>query len=65
MLDSSKNPLMQFQIWDCPGDIDFDDRSVDTDAIFKNAGALVFVIDAQVRPVIEEPSGTDCNRMSF
>lgn len=38
---------MQFQIWDFPGDIDFDDSSADSDGIFKGTGALIFVIDAQ------------------
>jgi Ras-related GTP-binding protein C/D len=47
MLDISNSSFVQFQIWDFPGDIDFDDSSADSDAIFKGTGALIFVIDAQ------------------
>lgn len=38
---------MQFQIWDFPGQIDFFDPTFDSDMIFGDCGALVFVIDAQ------------------
>lgn len=37
-----------FQIWDFPGQIDFFDPAFDSETIFGNCGALVFVIDAQV-----------------
>uniref|UniRef100_A0A6B2L859 Ras-related GTP-binding protein n=1 Tax=Arcella intermedia TaxID=1963864 RepID=A0A6B2L859_9EUKA len=42
--------FVQFQIWDFPGDIEFDDRvsgPFDSEKIFKAAGALIYVIDAQ------------------
>lgn len=38
---------MQFQIWDFPGQIDFFDPTFDSELIFGDCGALVFVIDAQ------------------
>jgi Ras-related GTP-binding protein C/D len=45
--DISNSPFVNFQIWDFPGDIDFDDASLGSEAIFKQCGALIFVIDAQ------------------
>lgn len=39
--------FVQFQIWDFPGQIDFFDPTFDSDMIFGDCGALVFVIDAQ------------------
>jgi len=45
--DISNSSFVQFQIWDFPGDLEFDDSSVDSDMIFKGCGALIFVIDAQ------------------
>lgn len=39
--------FVQFQIWDFPGQIDFFDPTFDSDTIFGDCGALVFVIDAQ------------------
>lgn len=47
LVDISNSSFVQFQIWDFPGDVDFDDASADSDAIFKGTGALIFVIDAQ------------------
>ncbi|KAL1925622.1 uncharacterized protein VTP21DRAFT_505 [Calcarisporiella thermophila] len=37
---------IEFQIWDVPGQIDFLDPAFDSDMIFADVGALVFVIDA-------------------
>jgi Ras-related GTP-binding protein C/D len=45
--DVSGSPFVQFQIWDFPGDIDFNDASVESDLIFKQCGSLIFIIDAQ------------------
>ena len=45
--DIASSAFVQFQIWDFPGDMEFDEPSLDADAIFKRAGALIFVIDAQ------------------
>ncbi|ORX99785.1 hypothetical protein K493DRAFT_313082 [Basidiobolus meristosporus CBS 931.73] len=39
--------FIEFQVWDFPGQIDFFDPAFDSDAIFGEVGALVFVIDAQ------------------
>lgn len=47
-VDISNSPFVNFQIWDFPGDIDFEDASLGSEAIFKQCGALIFVIDAQV-----------------
>lgn len=45
--DINNSMFVQFQIWDFSGDFDFEDPSVDADMLFKQCGALVFVIDAQ------------------
>ncbi|XP_028405866.1 ras-related GTP-binding protein C-like [Dendronephthya gigantea] len=45
--DISNSSFVQFQIWDFPGQIDFFDPAFDSELIFGNCGALVFVIDAQ------------------
>ena len=47
--DISNSSFVQFQIWDFPGQIDFFDPAFDSDMVFAGCGALVFVIDAQVR----------------
>ena len=39
--------FMDFQIWDFPGQIDYFDPTFDTNQIFSEIGALVWVIDAQ------------------
>ena len=36
-------------MWDFPGQMDFFDPTFDTTAIFGEVGALVFVIDSQVK----------------
>lgn len=38
---------MDFQIWDFPGQLDYFDPAFDSGEIFKNIGALIWVIDAQ------------------
>ena len=48
--DIAHSSFMQFQVWDFPGQLSFLDEAFDCDAIFGNCGALVFVIDSQVRP---------------
>lgn len=47
--DVSSDSFINFQIWDIPGQIDYFDPAFDLDMIFGAAGALIFVIDAQVR----------------
>lgn len=37
---------MQFQVWDFPGEFDFDDPNTDSESIFKDCGAIIYVIDA-------------------
>ncbi|KND00819.1 uncharacterized protein SPPG_03925 [Spizellomyces punctatus DAOM BR117] len=39
--------FIDFQIWDFPGQLDFFDPAFDSEMIFGQCGALVFVIDAQ------------------
>jgi len=43
--DISNSSFVQFQIWDFPGDFEFDGDTCE--GIFKTTGALIFVIDAQ------------------
>ncbi|CAG8549307.1 9148_t:CDS:2 [Diversispora eburnea] len=40
--------FIDFQVWDFPGQIDYFDPSYDSNVIFGEYGALIFVIDAQV-----------------
>ncbi len=47
--DISNSSFVQFQIWDFPGQVDFFDPAFDCELIFGGCGALIFVIDAQVR----------------
>jgi len=48
--DIANSSFVQFHIWDFPGQIDFfDPTTFDSDMIFGGCGALIFVIDAQVR----------------
>lgn len=39
--------LIQFQIWDFPGQINYFDAELDMDMIFGECGCIVFVIDIQ------------------
>ncbi|KAK6353176.1 GTP-binding protein gtr2, variant 2 [Orbilia brochopaga] len=41
------NTFMDFQVWDFPGQIDYNDGTFDLEAIFSDTGALIYVIDAQ------------------
>jgi Ras-related GTP-binding protein C/D len=43
----ANSSFVQLQIWDFPGQLDFFDGAFDTEAIFSQCGALIFVIDAQ------------------
>eukprot|EP01121_Diplochlamys_sp_Union-15-3_P014543 TRINITY_DN4639_c0_g1_i1.p1 TRINITY_DN4639_c0_g1~~TRINITY_DN4639_c0_g1_i1.p1 ORF type:complete len:388 (-),score=74.01 TRINITY_DN4639_c0_g1_i1:21-1142(-) len=45
--DISTSSFMQFQIWDFPGDFDWTQDQTTNESIFKNTGALIYVIDAQ------------------
>lgn len=47
--DISSSSFVNFQIWDFPGQVDFFDPTFDYEMIFRGTGALIFVIDAQVR----------------
>lgn len=38
---------MDFQVWDFPGQLDFNSPEFDVHAIFGEIGALIYVIDAQ------------------
>lgn len=50
--DVSNSSFVNFQIWDFPGQIDFFDPTFDYEMIFRGTGALIFVIDSQVTPVL-------------
>ncbi|KAJ3098052.1 hypothetical protein HDU97_004346 [Phlyctochytrium planicorne] len=39
--------FLDFQVWDFPGYIDFNDPSFDAVGTFKKCGAVVFIVDAQ------------------
>lgn len=54
--DISSSSFVNFQIWDFPGQVDFFDPTFDYEMIFRGTGALIFVIDAQVKQEIQ-----DCN----
>lgn len=47
--DISSSSFVNFQIWDFPGQVDFLDPTFDYEMIFRGTGALIFVIDAQVK----------------
>lgn len=47
--DINNSSFVQFQIWDFPGQIELFDSTFDYDMIFGGCGALIFVIDAQVK----------------
>ena len=50
--DISNSAFVQFQIWDFPGHMDVNDPGFEAESVFKQCGALVFVIDAQARPIV-------------
>lgn len=45
--DVSDCSFIKFQIWDCPGHIDFCDAMYQSEALFLSSCAVIFVIDAQ------------------
>ena len=54
------NSNLPLQVWDFPGQIDFFDPAFDSEVLFGNCGALVFVIDAQVLYMyLNFPSGNN------
>lgn len=53
--DVSNSSFVNFQIWDFPGQIDFFDPTFDYEMIFRGTGALIFVIDSQVRGLSYAP----------
>jgi hypothetical protein len=58
--DVCHSSFVEFQVWDFPGQIDFFDPAFDSDLIFGGAGALVFVIDAQVRKGLTKQERLRC-----
>lgn len=50
--DVSSSSFVSFQIWDFPGQIDFFEPTFDYEMIFRGTGALIFVIDSQVRSLL-------------
>lgn len=54
--DVSSSSFVSFQIWDFPGQIDFFDPTFDYEMIFRGTGALIFVIDSQVRSHAHTPT---------
>lgn len=56
--DVSNSSFVNFQIWDFPGQIDFFDPTFDYEMIFRGTGALIFVIDSQVRRVSPQAAPT-------
>jgi Ras-related GTP-binding protein C/D len=46
-LTGRASSFMDFQVWDLPGHLDYFDPAFDTDNIFEEIGALIWVIDAQ------------------
>ena len=46
--DIANSTFIQFAIWDFPGQIDFFDPTFESEKIFDNCGAIIFVVDAQV-----------------
>lgn len=53
--DISSSSFVNFQIWDFPGQVDFFDPTFDYEMIFRGTGALIFVIDAQVKNQEKSP----------
>lgn len=46
---SCRRSFIDFQVWDFPGQINFFETAYDSQEIFGEVGALIFVIDAQAR----------------
>ncbi len=56
----ASNQMLQFQVWDVPGDVDLRsgplciaDEALSDEAVFSTCGCVVFVIDAQDTPYSE------------
>jgi len=45
--DISNSSFVQFQVWDFPGQLNFLDSAFDSEAMFSQCGALVYVVDSQ------------------
>lgn len=58
--DISSSSFVNFQIWDFPGQVDFFDPTFDYEMIFRGTGALIFVIDAQVKQEIQSLDTNYC-----
>lgn len=58
--DISSSSFVNFQIWDFPGQVDFFDPTFDYEMIFRGTGALIFVIDAQVKWEIQRLAANYC-----
>lgn len=45
--DVSSSSFVQFQVWDFPGQLDYFDSTFDSEKIFGDCGAMIFVLDSQ------------------
>jgi Ras-related GTP-binding protein C/D len=45
--DVSSSSFVQFQVWDFPGQLDYFDSAFDSEKIFGECGAVIFVLDSQ------------------
>ncbi|CAL8088075.1 unnamed protein product [Calicophoron daubneyi] len=45
--DVSDCSFIKFELWECPGHINFCDGRIPLDTIFSGSGAIIFIIDAQ------------------
>lgn len=45
--EMAQNSFIQYSVWDFPGQIDFFDPIFESEKIFENCGAIIFVVDAQ------------------
>lgn len=43
----SSSSFVQFQVWDFPGQLDYFDSAFDSEKIFGDCGAVIFVLDSQ------------------
>lgn len=43
----SNSSFVQFQVWDFPGQLDYLDATFDSEKIFGDCGAVIFVLDSQ------------------
>ncbi|XP_026682249.1 ras-related GTP-binding protein C [Diaphorina citri] len=48
--DIANSSFLQYQLWDCPGQMDFQD--FDAELIFARCGALIFVIGEMIAPIL-------------